>query len=613
MDGKEKQPQPIRTSRLLERGESAVAFIGLALAAIVTITVVAGVLWTLRAEHEAVQQRRQQEVKLVSSMLATASASLLDNDDLSSTRRLLGDFAQRYNLDRCRLVLPDGQIVASSNVAEVTKTTMPDTWVGRVPLDQLTALRETGKGFETVLDVEVSNRGHLVLEVEAAINAPLWFIGEAQIGLVSIGAAALFGVLLVYRRTRKRLRAMGAIRESLLVRKAGEGDPRTLTVADQFGDEAVSWNALLEEHHQLRQAKSAEKTLEKLTGQSGTDLRGACDALSQGLLLIDDNHVVRYANGAAGVFLSSDRDEVIGSVLSRFIEDERLIQAVEAAAGDLRQRSTIEVEQEQESGRGVFRFTVRPVRRDDGLAAMVMIEDMTQLRVADEARNQFVAQATHELRTPLTNIRLYLETLLEDEIRDPAEQTNALNVINQESARLERIVGDMLNVAEIEAGSLKLAEDDVHLDVVLEALERDYNAQALAKGIVLAFNLPPKLPVISADRDKLIMAMHNLLGNALKYTESGGRVSINVEVDEATGQLLFEVHDDGIGISPDDQSHVFEKFYRAKDRRIGSITGTGLGLALAREVVRLHGGDITVESELNQGSTFTLSLPAKAA
>jgi two-component system sensor histidine kinase VicK len=126
----------------------------------------------------------------------------------------------------------------------------------------------------------------------------------------------------------------------------------------------------------------------------------------------------------------------------------------------------------------------------------------------------------------------------------------------------------------------------------------------------LSFNLPPKLPVIKGDRDKILVALHNLIGNALKYTPEGGKATVSVEVRE--GRLVVDVADTGIGIGPDDIGRVFDKFYRAKDARVGKIQGTGLGLTLAREVARLHGGDIEVESQLDKGSTFTLTLPAPA-
>jgi signal transduction histidine kinase len=191
---------------------------------------------------------------------------------------------------------------------------------------------------------------------------------------------------------------------------------------------------------------------------------------------------------------------------------------------------------------------------------------------------------------------------------DPQLRAQALNVINSEARRLERIVADMLSVAEIEAGSLSIRPGDVRTDALFEDLTNDYAAQAAEKTIELGFDLPPKMPVIHGDRDRLGQALHNLVGNALKYTPPGGKVTVRVEAPEQGG-LIVHVIDTGIGIDPDECERIFDRFYRANDRRIAHVTGSGLGLALAREIVRLHGGDIEVESKLDQGSTFTITLP----
>jgi signal transduction histidine kinase len=277
-----------------------------------------------------------------------------------------------------------------------------------------------------------------------------------------------------------------------------------------------------------------------------------------------------------------------------------------------RQRAVVErTLSSEDAPAATLRLTARPGRAERAGGLTVVIEDVTQQRMAEQSRKVFVDQATHELRTPLTNIRLYTEQAIEDGDKDPTALAQALNVISSETRRLERIVQDMLSVSEIEAGSLALRRDDVRLDELFTELNQDYRRQAGEKQIVLTFDLPPKLPVLNADRDKLLLALHNLIGNALKYTPQGGSVTVRVSADDAGG-VRVDVSDTGIGISEEDQARVFERFYRAKDKRIAHVTGTGIGLTLARDVIRLHGGDIGVESELNKGSTFTLTLPGSA-
>jgi len=461
--------------------------------------------------------------------------------------------------------------------------------------------------------IHVPGRGGVRLEMAAAVSYPFWVGWEAQTGIGAIGAAGLLALLLVYRNMRARLRGMGAVREALLATMIGEQGTDALTVSGELGNEAKAWNRILLEKEKLSKRMVAGRARETLGAgrENNGDLGAACDAMSQGLVLVDGQMRIKYANGAAAVFLRADRDSLIGRDVSELLLEEEVAKAVRSVAcGAIRRRASVEIQRRGETGTVVLRVSVRPVRREDFAAAMILIEDVTQQRVAEEARNAFVAQATHELRTPLTNIRLYVETAIDDGEDDPTLRAKCLNVINQECRRLEQIVSSILSVSEIEAGSMKLQRDDVRVDALFEEIRADYEAQAKEKQIELAFSLPPKLPVIQGDREKFALAVHNLIANALKYTPAEGKVTVSV--DAADGQLIVEVRDTGIGISPNDQEHIFEKFYRAEDGRVAKITGSGLGLALAREVVRLHGGDITLESELNKGSTFTLRVPAAA-
>ena len=246
-----------------------------------------------------------------------------------------------------------------------------------------------------------------------------------------------------------------------------------------------------------------------------------------------------------------------------------------------------------------------------GRCAVITLEDATKQIAADRAKTAFVEQAAHELRTPLTNIQLYIEELIDLPDSEVTARTSAINVISREATRLERIVADMLSVAEIEAGAMSLGLGDVRLEPLMDDLRNEYQAQALEKGLTLTFDLPPKFPLMRADRDKLVLILHNVLGNALKYTPAGGTVTLNMHED--AGHIVFDITDTGIGIPPAEADKVFERFYRVKDERTAEVVGTGLGLPLAREFARMHGGDIAVQSTPNVGSTFTITIPSRSA
>ncbi len=603
--------RPSSGLRLILHGESAIFFTGIALAGILLSVVAATAVWNAAALRTALENGRANQVRAVGGLLAGGAESMLSAGELTSLRRLVLDASRDYELKRCRIVLTDGRIAADADPLKITLQGLPAKWAkgsAKPPGDTL------HEGLITLTyPLAVPGRGGGRLEIAAEVWYPFWACWEAQTGIGAIGVAGLLALLLVYRNMRSRLRAIGAIREALLAAGGGEKTRDALAVSVELGAEAKAWNEILSEKEALQKRVVADRAKETLGAgrEASGDLGAACDAMSQGLLLVDGQMRVKYANGAAAVFLRADRETMVGTEVSELILEEEVLSTVRAVAcGAIRRRASLEIQRSGETGAVVLRISVRPVRREDFAAAMVLIEDVTQQRVAEEARNAFVAQATHELRTPLTNIRLYVETAIDDGEDDAALRANCLNVINQETRRLEHMVGDILSVAEIEAGSLKIKKDDVRLDALFAELEADYQAQAGEKQIELAFSLPPKLPVIQGDREKIALAIHNLLGNALKYTPSGGKVTLAATADD--GRVVVDVKDTGIGIGEADRERIFEKFYRAKDRRVAKITGSGLGLALAREVIRLHGGDITVDSEVDHGSTFTLTLPTQA-
>ncbi len=258
---------------------------------------------------------------------------------------------------------------------------------------------------------------------------------------------------------------------------------------------------------------------------------------------------------------------------------------------------------------GVWRVARLPLLGDNAGAGSVIwtVRDVTQLRLADEARKQFVFTAAHELRTPLANIQAYAETLATHTNIDIEQQKSFVNVINAEATRVARLVSDLLDVSQMETGAIAFTPSDTDVQRLLTELVEHVAPTIDQKHIVFHTSFPPKFPQLYVDKDKLSAALLNLVGNALKYTPEGGQVRFEVHTDAS--QIHFKVEDSGIGIAPEELAQVGQKFFRSKDARVAAITGSGLGLAFTREVVKLHGGHLAIVSELNKGSQFTLSLP----
>jgi len=593
--------------RLFAHGESAVVVAGVIVLA-VFLTTMSAMAWNLvHAQRDVAREASGRHLRAVGDLLAKTTDALLAANEMSTLRCVITEAGVNHNLDSCRIVLPDGSVIAAAEPSRITLATLPDSWPGSAG-----AKTESldGEMLSLSYPIDVPKRGPVSLEIVVPIAGIAGTAVRGKTAAAVISGLGFISLLLVYRHARRRLRAIGSIRRALLAMKAGEEEAAALEVSPAFGAEAEAWNQLLADKENLKKRAALEQARDSLLSRSGADseIRAACDSMPHGLMLIGNDMRAIYANGAASVLLQTTPERLVGAAMDELGADEKVIEAIHnAAKGPTYKRTIVEIEREGSTGNSTLRFIVRPVRREDLGIAMVIIEDITQQRVAEASRNSFLAQATHELRTPLTNIRMYVEMALEDGQDDPVATGKCLNTINEESRRLERIVSDILSISEIEVGSFKLKRDDVRLEVLFEQLKADYEPQTREKQVELNFDVPPKLPVLHADRDKIALALHNLLGNALKYTPADGRVTLHASVDDQ--KVTIDVTDTGIGISEDDMARIFEKFYRAKDKRIHNITGSGLGLALAREVIRLHGGDIAVESELNKGSTFTLTLP----
>lgn len=412
-------------------------------------------------------------------------------------------------------------------------------------------------------------------------------------------------------KLRLRDRFAWAIMSSLGAFARGQRSLDALRVGDELGSLASCYNEILAERDAVTRGELAATIGQGEATGGGTsgELQSAIDGLWQGLALFDQEGHATVLNGATRIQLGLSDEVQVGATASELFAEAEITDAIDAVVQRrVRQRATFEIERGESGAKTILRVSVKP---SSGGGAMVVVEDVTQQRAASDAQAHMIAHTTHELRTPLSNIRLYVEEALDASEDDAKLRGRCLNVINQETRRLERMVEDLLSASEIESGSLKIHTGDVRMDAVFEELEADYQASAADKNINLSFSLPPKLPVLSGDRQKLAVALHNLMGNAIKYTEPGGAVSVTVQ--ESEGMLVIEVADTGIGIDATEVEHIFDRFFRSSNDAVREITGTGLGLTLAREVARLHGGDIIVESEEGCGSKFSMSIPLPEA
>jgi signal transduction histidine kinase len=243
-------------------------------------------------------------------------------------------------------------------------------------------------------------------------------------------------------------------------------------------------------------------------------------------------------------------------------------------------------------------------------AAVVVVHDVSHLKALDRMKTRFITNISHELRTPITTVKLYADLMQ----RQPGSWSQYLGALTQEANHLAHLVEDILEISRVDAGRLALEFRPTSLDTLTAAAVANHRALAQEQGVTLETRSLEKagVPVALVDPDAMAQVMGNLIENAIRFTPEGGRVVVATRVQDADGRqwAAVTVSDAGIGIPEEELPHIFDRFFRGAEPRAMQLTGTGLGLAMVKEIVDLHGGHVTVESEKSVGSAFTVWLPA---
>ena len=335
------------------------------------------------------------------------------------------------------------------------------------------------------------------------------------------------------------------------------------------------------------------------------------DNLDMGVLILDFQQRVYQVNKYVASLLGKDASELADCPLSEVIADASLHEYVQRHESTTlgRRPEPAEVELATTAPGNVYRLSIGALQDRDGepLAQMLLLRNVTDQRATDQTKQDFVINLAHELLNPLTSVKAYTEMLLDDQVKDPETQKEFYNTISREVDRLEGLVKNFLNISKMEVGGLTLTRSLVRSDWFVGDCLPVIEKSAAEKKITMERHLPDKYPSLYADKELLKVALVNVLGNAVKYTPEGGKVTFSLW--EAEENVFFEVADTGCGIPEDDLPNIFEKFYRSAAASVTSQMGSGLGLAITSEIVRLHGGNIDVQSVVGEGTRFVLRIP----
>jgi two-component system phosphate regulon sensor histidine kinase PhoR len=306
----------------------------------------------------------------------------------------------------------------------------------------------------------------------------------------------------------------------------------------------------------------------------------------------------------------------VGAELGRPLVELVRDPALQESARELRDGAPVVSQDVTLGGRGgrLLQLNAARLTGADGRAFgfVLVLHDVTELRRLEVIRRDFVANVSHELRTPLTAIKGYAETLLGPAGDDRETARRFLAVIDRHSERLGRLTDDLLTLSDLELGRTPLHLAPIEVAPTLEDVLQILDERAARTEVRLTADVAPGTPAVLADGDRLRQVLINLIDNAIKFTQAGGRVSVHAAPSDRPGMVEITIEDTGIGIPAQDLPRLTERFFRVDKARSRALGGTGLGLAIVKHLLQAHGGTLDITSTIGHGTTVRIDLPAVA-
>jgi len=333
--------------------------------------------------------------------------------------------------------------------------------------------------------------------------------------------------------------------------------------------------------------------------------------LTDGLLVFDKNNNLSLINPQAGILLNVKPEEITGnpiSELGKFLNLQPLVNLLgKEIKGVFRKELKIKEDITLEIS------TIPMMSGDQELGTLVILHDITREKMVERIKTEFVSLAAHQLRTPLSAIKWTLDMLLNGDLGEiTVEQKDFIGKTYQSNERMINLINDLLDVTRIEEGKYLYRPTLTDLGTIVQFVMNSCKEEVQRKKLNLEFKKPiPKLPKIILDVEKIRLVVQNLLENAIKYTPSGGKITVSLKHLKDKKEAELQVQDTGVGIPKDQQERVFTKFFRAANVMRLDTGGSGLGLFISKNIVEAHGGRIRFELEEGKGTTFYLNLPIK--
>jgi len=423
--------------------------------------------------------------------------------------------------------------------------------------------------------------------VESSVNR---IIISIVIAMVIAAILVIIAAWLIARMTTRPIREL--TRGSQKIASGEFGHRITVGTKDESGQLADAFNEMSLNLKRLVETVSEDRA--KLMSILNNMADGVILTDIEGNIVLTNKAVqklfrIRDENAKAKPLIEVIREHELNDILKSCLEtgQEQIVQFDSGISNKFLRAIAILVDQERQGG------------------ALILVQDLTELKNLQTMRREMVGNISHEFRTPLAGIKAMVETLQDGATDDREAAKDFLSRIEAEVDRMTQLVAELAELSRIETGKAELKLEPMNLNSLVEEVTAQLKPQAERQNLTLEMALADDLPTTSADKARIRQVLVNLFHNAIKFNHSGG--NIRVRTSHSEGSIVVEISDTGTGIAKDDLLHIFERFYKADKSRSGQ--GSGMGLAIAKHIVEAHGGEIKVRSEEGKGSTFSFNLP----
>ena len=379
-----------------------------------------------------------------------------------------------------------------------------------------------------------------------------------------------------------------------MARKISEGDlNQEIKTASrgEIGELATAFNLMA----------TKLKEMIRLIGMDRDRMSVILSQMSDGIILLDGEGKITAVNEAAKEILQITEGDAIGHIFIEAVHDYELNELVSKCSETKKEcAGSVEIS-------GTKQFLLAIATPLEGAGCLLLLQNLTELKRLDAVKRDLSANISHELRLPIASIKALAETLAQGALDDPSIAKEFLGQINAETDRLAQMVQELGDLSRIESGQSPLVKRSIGIGEVIKRAAERIKPQADRAGLSIYIDVASDLPPIAADRDRIEQVLVNLLHNSIKFTPSGGNITISAV--SSGDSLQVSVADTGVGIPADDLPRIFERFYKADRARSGG--GTGLGLAIVKHIIEAHGGKVWAQSVEGKGATFTFTLPYK--